>query len=50
MSIGVAEFPSDGPDLDTLVKWADAALYAVKNSGRNRVQQVTADIKARVGQ
>jgi diguanylate cyclase (GGDEF)-like protein/PAS domain S-box-containing protein len=36
-SAGVAEFPSDGEDLDSLYRAADRALYAAKESGRARV-------------
>jgi diguanylate cyclase (GGDEF)-like protein len=34
-SIGVALFPEHGVDVDTLQHNADAALYAVKEAGRN---------------
>jgi diguanylate cyclase (GGDEF)-like protein len=37
-SIGVALFPSDGEDADTLVRCADAAMYAAKASGRDMVK------------
>lgn len=34
-SIGIAAFPNDGDDLEELLKNADAAMYAAKDSGRN---------------
>ena len=35
-SIGVTLFPMDGADPDTLIRHADQAMYASKQSGRNR--------------
>jgi len=40
-SIGVANFPADGNDAETLLKNADIALYRVKEQGRNNYQQFT---------
>ncbi|NTV42955.1 MAG: bifunctional diguanylate cyclase/phosphodiesterase [Syntrophobacteraceae bacterium] len=37
-SIGVSLFPHDGEDLDNLLKNADAAMYHVKDQGRNDFQ------------
>jgi diguanylate cyclase (GGDEF)-like protein/PAS domain S-box-containing protein len=37
-SIGVSMFPSDGQDVETLVKCADAAMYRAKELGRNQAQ------------
>jgi len=40
-SIGVATYPDDGLDPDSLLAKADAALYEAKRSGRNRIRSVT---------
>jgi diguanylate cyclase (GGDEF)-like protein len=40
-SIGVATFPHDADGADALVAAADAALYASKHGGRNRVSRAT---------
>jgi two-component system cell cycle response regulator len=37
VSIGVAMLSKSGDTVGTLLKRADDALYAAKNSGRNRV-------------
>ncbi|MDP2030742.1 MAG: diguanylate cyclase [Thiobacillus sp.] len=39
VSIGVASWPLHGDGADTLVAAADAALYAAKRSGRNRINR-----------
>ncbi len=36
LSIGIAAFPDDGTDLQTLLKAADSAMYAAKEEGRHR--------------
>jgi len=36
-SIGVAEFPRDGEDVEALLDSADRAMYQAKRSGRNRI-------------
>jgi diguanylate cyclase (GGDEF)-like protein len=45
ISAGVAEFPTQGGTRDEVVKSADEALYAAKQTGRNRV--VTAEMLRR---
>jgi len=37
VSIGVASFPDDASDAESLVRMADSALYAAKHGGRNCV-------------
>ncbi len=46
-SIGIAVFPDDGGDVETLLKHADSALYHAKETGRNRFQFFTADLNRR---
>lgn len=40
-SIGIAEFPDNGGDAETLLKNADIALYRVKEHGRDSFQRYT---------
>jgi diguanylate cyclase (GGDEF)-like protein/PAS domain S-box-containing protein len=45
-SIGIALYPNDGEDAETLLKNADAALYRAKDSGRNSFHLYTAAINS----
>ncbi len=34
-NIGIASFPQDGKNIDTLMASVDTAMYQAKNSGKN---------------
>ncbi|CAN5236998.1 hypothetical protein BH11PSE10_BH11PSE10_01220 [soil metagenome] len=45
-SIGIALFPGDGADFDTLSKRADIAMYRAKRDGRNNFRFFTGEMQA----
>jgi len=42
VSIGVAEFPSHGADMESVIKAADDALYEAKKKSRNVIAAAVA--------
>ncbi|AEF98608.1 putative bifunctional diguanylate cyclase/phosphodiesterase [Methylomonas methanica] len=45
-SIGVAVYPDDGDDFETLMKLADKAMYQAKDAGRNTYRYVTEQLNS----
>ncbi len=56
-SIGISLFPEDGDDCDSLLKFADTAMYHAKNCGKNNAKlysssltmQIMSHVKLEVG-
>jgi PleD family two-component response regulator len=38
--MGIATFPEDGKDIESLINSADTAMYTAKGKGRNQVVQI----------
>lgn len=47
-SVGIAVFPRDGTDAESLIKNADTAMYRAKENGRNRCQFFHEEMNVRV--
>ena len=49
-SIGIAIYPNDGENVDTLIKHADIAMYRVKEMGRNNYKRFSPSMISTVSQ
>ncbi len=49
-SIGIAVYPIDGGDKDTLIKNADIAMYQAKNNGKNQYMFCSEEMKEEIAQ
>jgi diguanylate cyclase (GGDEF)-like protein/PAS domain S-box-containing protein len=47
-SLGISLFPDDSTDLDTLMKYADIAMYRAKSTGKGSYQFFTAEMNLEV--
>ncbi len=45
-SIGISSYPTDGDDIDTLMKYADTAMFQAKKNGGNHFQFYTESMNA----
>ncbi|OPY75523.1 MAG: Cyclic di-GMP phosphodiesterase Gmr [Syntrophorhabdus sp. PtaU1.Bin058] len=43
-SVGIAVYPQDGKDAETLIKHADIAMYAAKTTGRNQYMRYSSQM------
>lgn len=46
-SIGISLYPNNGDTSQDLLKYADAAMYAAKNDGRNNIRYYSSEMTAR---
>lgn len=47
-SLGLAVYPADGEDAETLIKNADIAMYKAKNKGKNQYMRCLSEMKKNV--
>ena len=47
-SVGIARYPEDAEDIDTLLRCADTAMYQAKREGRNRYRFFTGELNEQV--